>query len=138
MILVDTSVWIALFRGGRNQAVLMFERILERDLPFVITGIVYQEVLQGARASRDHERLRRYLGSQRFIEPRDSRSTFEGAAGLYRRCRRQGVTVRSTVDCLIAQLALERELPLLHHDADFDHMAHVIPELDAHGGPAAP
>jgi predicted nucleic acid-binding protein len=54
---------------------------------------------------------------------------FASAARIYSRCRKAGFTIRSTIDCLIAQIAIEQELPLLHSDRDFDQIAAIVPEL---------
>lgn len=129
MILVDTSVWIDYLRGGHEPTTERFQEVLDHDLPFGITGLIYQEVLQGARTEADFDRLATYLGSQRFYAPQDPVSSYEDAARLYFDCRRQGVTVRNTVDCLIAGVALEHDLMLLHRDADYDRIGRVVPAL---------
>ncbi len=98
-----------------------------QGVPFWITGVIYQEVLQGAETERDFERLRDYLGTQRFYHPGDPVTSYLRAAGLYFQCRRQGVTLRSTIDCLIAQIAIEYELKLLHND--FERIASVVSDL---------
>lgn len=129
MYLVDTSVWLDFFQGAHTEAVAQFEEILDRDVPFGLTGVIFQEVLQGAGSERDLSRLSTYLATQRFYHHREPVETYRQAAGIYFRCRRQGVTIRSTVDCLIAQIAIEHDLLLLHSDRDYIHMAKVIPEL---------
>lgn len=73
--------------------------------------------------------LAEYLRSQTFYHPRDPVDSYREAALIYFRCRRAGITVRSAVDCLIARVAIEHELALLHDDSDFDNMVRVIPEL---------
>ena len=129
MYLVDTSAWVDYLRERDTEAAGLLVEVLERGIPFGIAAVVYQEVLQGADSPGDFEMLVEYLGTQRFYQPRDQIDSYREAALLYFRCRRAGVTVRSTVDCLIAQLALEQELFLLHNDRDFENMARVIPEL---------
>ena len=129
MYLVDTSVWIDFFRTRRNKAVAQLEAILGHELPFGITATVYQEVLQGAASMKDFSMLETYLGTQRFYHPRDPVTSYRHAAELYLRCRKKGVTIRSTGDCLIAQIAIEHELLLVHNDRDFVGIAKVIPEL---------
>ena len=124
MYLIDTSVWIDSLRLVDNQPA----RLLKRA-PYGITGVVYQEVLQGARGQDDFEQLRRYLGSLIFWHPLDPVETYAEAADLYRRCRTRGLTVRSTVDCLIARLAIEHGLLLVHNDRDFHHIAGIEPDL---------
>ena len=127
MILVDTSVLIDFFKGIKNPAEVRFKSILEQDIPFGITALIYQEVLQGAKSEKEYAGLKKYLSSQRFFHPQDPIETFAKAAGIYFRCRKKGITVRSTVDCMIAQIAIENELLLLHNDKDFEAMAAVAP-----------
>jgi predicted nucleic acid-binding protein len=127
MILVDTSVLIDFFKGIKTPAEMRFKSILEQDIPFGITSLIYQEVLQGAKSEKAYANLKKYLSSQRFFHPQDPIETFAKAAGIYFRCRKKGITVRSTVDCMIAQIAIESELLLLHSDRDFEAMAAVAP-----------
>lgn len=134
MFLVDTSVWIGYLRQSYRQPVSWFEEILERDLLFGLTGAIYQEVLQGADSEASYEKLRRFLGTQRFYHPADPVASYDAAAAIYFRCRRAGVTVRSTIDCWIAQIAIENNLLLLHDDRDFDFIASVVPELQLYEG----
>ena len=82
------------------------------------------EVLAGARSDQRESDLRRLL--MRFeLLPFEVVTDFEGAAHLYRRCRRAGVTPRGMVDCMIAAVALRRGATLLSHDADMDRLAEV-------------
>ena len=129
MYLVDTSVWLDFFRGRRRQGVSRFEQILDQAVPFGITGVIFQEVLQGAESEEDFSRLASYLGTQRFYHPLDPVESYRRAAGLYFRCRRRGITIRSTVDCFIAQIAIEHGLSLVHADRDYVEMAKVVREL---------
>jgi len=129
MYLVDTSVWLDFFRNRSTQAVTQFEEILDHHLPFGFTSVIYQEVLQGADSPRDFSKLQNYLGTQKFYHPIDPILSYEQAADLYFQCRRQGITIRSTIDCLIAQIAIEHNLRLLHNDRDFTQMATVNKKL---------
>ncbi len=129
MYLVDTSVWLDFFRNRSTQAVKKFQEILDKNIPFGISGLIYQEVLQGADSPKDFSQLQTYLGTQKFYHPADPIRSYEKAADLYFRCRRQGITIRGTIDCLIAQIAIEQKLYLLHHDRDFTKMADVIADL---------
>ncbi len=126
MILVDTSVLIDLFKGVFSEPANKMRHILAHQIPFGITSVIYQEVLQGAKSEEEYDLLREYLSSQRFFHPRDPVKSYSGAARIYFSCRKKGVTVRSTIDCLIAQIALEQKLLLLHNDRDFDAMAPII------------
>ncbi len=125
MILVDTSVLIDFFRGNKNDVVDVFRLILHDGFPFGITSVIFQEVLQGAKDEEEFSVLQKYLSTQRFYHPLDPVSTYQNAARIYFDCRKKGITVRSTIDCLIAQIALENNLYLLYNDRDFDAIATV-------------
>ena len=129
MYLVDTSIWLDFFRNRSTQAVIQFEEILERNLLFGISGLIYQEVLQGADSEEDLAKLQTYLQTQKFYHPQDPIVSYHHAARLYFRCRRKGITIRSTIDCFVAQIAIEHHLRLLHNDRDFAQMATVTPDL---------
>ena len=103
--------------------------VLERGYPVGLTGIVYQEVLQGVSSEREFGQVSEYLGSQTFYHVRESIESYREAARMYFECRRAGITIRSAVDCLIARVAIEHDLVLLHDDRDFEKMAEVVPEL---------
>lgn len=127
MYLVDTSVWIDFLQGRNGQHVEFLESLFDNPLAVWISEAIYMEILQGARDQTAFERLRRYFSSQRFYDFADSRQAHETAAQIYQDCRRRGVTIRSTLDCLIAQCAIEHNLVLLHHDRDFLNMGLVMP-----------
>ncbi len=129
MYLVDTSAWVDYLREKDTDAAGLLAEVLDRGVPFGITASIYQELLQGAATPEDFAELVEYLGTQRFYHPKDPIDSYREAALLYFRCRRAGVTIRSTIDCLIARLAIERDLLLLHNDRDFANMARVVPEL---------
>jgi predicted nucleic acid-binding protein len=129
VILVDTSVWVDYFRNRRNPAVDMLNGILDAQEPFAITGITLQELLQGAADEKEWRLLEEYLGSQRFLHPMNPMETHRRAARLFFLSRRQGTTPRSAIDCLIAQIAIEHQVPLLHKDRDYLQLARVEPEL---------
>lgn len=126
MILVDTSVLIDLFKGSKNKAVADLHDIIQAEVPFGIASVIYQEILQGAKSPREYASLKDYLSTQRFFHPKDPIASYADAAEIFFTCRRNGVTVRSTIDCLIAQIALEHDLLLLHNDRDFSAMAEVV------------
>jgi predicted nucleic acid-binding protein len=127
MILVDTSVLIDFFKGVNNESCGRFRKILEQDIPFGINSFIFQEVLQGARSDDEYNLLKAYLETQRFYHLKDPVDSFAHAATIYRNCRQNGITVRSTVDCLIVQTVLEHDLYLLHNDHDFKEIAKIIP-----------
>jgi predicted nucleic acid-binding protein len=127
MILVDTSVLIQFFKGINSEGAKKFSIVLQRKIPFGINSLIFQEVLQGAGSEKEYLILKKYLGSQRFYHLKDPVDSFAKAAKIYLDCRKKGITIRSTIDCLIAQTALENGLVLLHEDSDFDLMSKVIP-----------
>lgn len=121
MILVDTSVWVLFFR---RRAPLDLEAVVPIDE--VVTCLpVVQEVLQGIR----DEGPFRVARDAMFALPRvgDPLTTglVDDAVGLYRAARRAGLTIRSSVDCLIAACAVAADVEVVHHDRDFAALARV-------------
>ena len=129
MYLVDTSVWVSYINGKDTPAVEFLDTLLLTPMTVGITDHIYMEILQGAKSEAAFEKLQRYFSTQQFYRFADPQSSYEKAAFMYLSCRRQGITVRSSIDCLIAQCALENELILLHHDKDFRNLEKVIPKL---------
>jgi predicted nucleic acid-binding protein len=127
MILVDTSVLIDFFKGVKNEAAEKLEWVLRKGIPFGINSFIFQEVLQGAISKKEYSLLDGYLRTQRFYHLKEPVDSYARAARIYMDCRKKGFTVRSTIDCLIAETALEHDLLLLHNDSDFTAMAGIIP-----------
>lgn len=120
MILVDSSVWIDYFNDVRTSETDRLEDLLGRR--WVGVGdLILTEVLQGFRSEKDFAAARRLLGSLPF-EPMLGRALAIAAAQNYRRLRAAGVTVRKTIDVMIATFCIERGYALLHSDRDFDPM----------------
>ncbi len=126
MILVDTSVLIDFFKGIKNEPVSWLKDVILQEIPFGITSIIYQEVLQGAKNKKEYTLLREYLNCQRFFHPKEPVLTYEKAAMIYFSCRKKGIPIRNTIDCLIAQIAIEHDLYLLQNDKDYVQMASII------------
>ena len=115
MILVDTSVWIEVFRARRP---LDLEATV--DLDDIVTCLpIVQEILQGFRGENAYRRARDAMLSFPIVESPLGSDIFLDAVGLYRAARRGGRTVRSSVDCLIAACAIRHDLEVLHRDRDF-------------------
>lgn len=127
MIVVDSSVLIGFLRGQDSPQIARLESLIEGEVPFAIPGICCQEVLQGAKHEKEWRLLDEYLGSQDLLFPRDPSSSHRDAARIYFDCRRKGLTLRSSIDCLIAQLVLEYDGVLLHDDGDFTAIQQVRP-----------
>ena len=127
MILVDTSVLIPYLKGRETATTAFLDRILSEDVEVALTPEIVQEVLQGARNETEWLTLKRYLSSQTMLFPADPLRSHIEAARIYYDCRRRGLTVRSTLDCVVAQAALEQDVPILHDDRDFEAIRHVRP-----------
>ncbi|MEW6621796.1 MAG: PIN domain nuclease [Bacillota bacterium] len=125
MILVDSSVLINFFRGVENEQTRKFELVLQRGIPFGINGIIYQELLQGAKSDKELKMLDEYLSTQVFYKLRKGIESYRAAASIYLKCRKKGIIIRSTVDLIIAQTAIENNVYLLHDDNDFTNIAAV-------------
>jgi predicted nucleic acid-binding protein len=126
VVLVDTSVMIGYLQGKENDAVLRFQYILDNNIPFGINYSIYQEVLQGVKTEKDFDKVKKYLDTQRFYSLKKEKESYASAAKIYFKCRKKGITISSTIDCLIAQTAIENNLFLLHNDSDFDDIAKVV------------
>ena len=121
MLLVDTSVWIEVFR---KPAGLRLERVIDFDE--VVTCLpVVQEVLQGFRDERAFQTAREAMYALPMVASPVTQPVFDQAIELYRAARRAGITIRSGVDCLVAACAIRHSLAVLHRDRDFDLLAKV-------------
>ena len=125
MILVDSSVLIDFLEGRENVPVDRLVEVLDRDIPFGVSPLTILEVLQGAATEKDFATLREYLGSQRIYSLAGGFDSYAGAAKIFFDLWKKGMSVRSSMDCLIAQTAIEHDLFLLHNDSDFDRIAKV-------------
>lgn len=123
MILVDTSVWIEVFRRNRP---LDLESLVPIDAVVSCLPVVH-EVLQGFRDERAFRIARESFFAMQLIESPLRIERFEEAVQLYRSARRIGVTIRSSVDCLIAACAIRNDIEVLHRDRDFTALARVSP-----------
>lgn len=125
MILVDTSAWVE-FDRGTGSAVDQRLRAVMRAGEVAVCDPVLMEVLAGARDERRADELRQLLTSFRWL-PVQPVADFEGAARVYRSCRRAGITPRGLTDCMIVSMALRSEASLLAAHDDFVQMAEVLP-----------
>ncbi|MEM9041005.1 MAG: PIN domain nuclease [Actinomycetota bacterium] len=130
MILVDTSAWIEFLRGNDSATADEVDRLLAHEI--AICDAVSMEVLAGARDDVHLRSLRGLLA--RATRLPTFASDYDDAAGLSRPCRRSGVTVRRMIDCLIGAVAIRAGVPVLHADADFDHLAEAT-DLRTHPVP---
>ena len=122
MVLVDTSVWVDVFRDTTGDEGNALKAVIGED-DIVLTRFNQLELLQGAREEREWSLLISYLDNQEYLEARAE--TWRNAARIFFELRRRGRTVRSPIDCCIAQLALEHDALVVHRDRDFETIAVV-------------
>ena len=117
MVLVDTTVWIDFFAGQTLTHIETFKSLLEQEEDICICGIILTEVLQGIRKETEFKKTKNLFNSLIFLPM--SYSTFLQSAEIYRKLRQKGITIRKSIDCMIASVALENNISLLHNDKDF-------------------
>ena len=118
MILVDSSVWIDYFKGTITAQTEMLDRLLGQE-PLAIGDLNLTEVLQGFDSERDFNDARKMLTSLTVVELGGQEIAIQ-AAKNFRVLRSLGVTVRKTIDAVIATRCIESGYDLLHNDRDFD------------------
>ena len=123
MLLVDTSAWIEVFRRGSD--VSLDDIVDDRDR--IVTCLpVIQEVLQGFDDDRAYEIARSAMYAWPIVESPLSSAVVDRAIDIYRRARRAGVTVRSSIDCLVGACAAIHGLTVVHCDRDYANIARVV------------
>ena len=127
MIFVDTSVLVGTLRGHRSAPIDRLAVLESSATPYAIPMMCCQEVLQGAANEREWRLLRANLATQRLVIPADPIAVHWEAARIFFDCRRRGLTVRSSVDCLIAAIAIENRVPVWHRDRDFTAISRYTP-----------
>jgi predicted nucleic acid-binding protein len=133
MILVDTSAWVDYLRDRRTVAAKALAALIEQDAELGTTEPVIMELLAGADTPARAEALERLANGLALLGI-DPRLDIRAAAQLYTEVRRDGRTIRSLVDCLIASVAIRHEVALLHKDADYDVISKISP-LRVHTAP---
>lgn len=118
MILVDSSVWIDYFNGTATAQTGKLDQLLGQE-PLAIGDLILTEVLQGFTNERDFKEAKRMLTSLTVVELGGQEIAIQ-AAKNFRALRKAGVTVRKTVDTLIATWCIENGFDLLHNDRDFE------------------
>jgi len=120
VILVDSSVWIDYFNGIFTWQTDMLDTYLSK-VPVNIGDLILTEVLQGFRSDKDYETAKNFLSDLPFRQMGGYNVAVQSAQN-YRRLRKAGVTVRKTIDLVIATFCILEGLILLHDDRDFDPM----------------
>jgi predicted nucleic acid-binding protein len=117
VILIDTSVWIDYFANRPTAQVEILDACLDQGETLCICGVILAEVLQGIRYQNEYRKVRSFFEYLTLLPM--ERETFVRAAEIHRFLRQRGLTVRKTIDCIIAAVALENDIALLHNDRDF-------------------
>ena len=120
MILVDSSVWINYLNGITGWQTDLFDHYLS-NVPVIMGDLILTEVLQGFKSNKDFETARVFLGALPFRQMGGYDVAIQSAEN-YRALRKAGVTVRKTIDIIIATFCIMEDLILLHDDRDFDPM----------------
>ena len=126
MIVVDTSVWIDVLNDTPAPQAQRCVQLIESGEPIALTDVILTEVLQGLRSDREAALVERHMRAFPILRLEEL-DDFVLAAKLYRAARRAGVTIRKTLDCLIAAPCVRTGAPLLHADGDFDRLATCTP-----------
>jgi predicted nucleic acid-binding protein len=118
VILIDSSVWVDYFRGARTLETDLLDALLGNE-PVATGDLILAEVLQGFGSARDFNHGRKLLRSLPIIELVGGDIAIQ-AARNFRELRSRGITIRKTIDTLIATSCIEKDLTLLYSDKDFD------------------
>jgi predicted nucleic acid-binding protein len=121
LILVDSSVWVDFFSSAPGRGGAELRRMVEEGEPFALSGVVIAEVLQGL--IRGSGSIEQYLAQWELLEPR-SFETYREAARIYRAARGRGIAL-TTIDTLIAAIALEHGTSVFTLDQDFSRIARI-------------
>jgi predicted nucleic acid-binding protein len=127
MIIVDTSIWIDVLKDKTGTNVTKFRKRVEGEV-IVFNRFVQLELLQGAKNETEWKNLYDYLETQYYLETKEN--TWSQAAKIYYDLRKTGITIRSSIDCCIAQIAIENQALLLHKDKDFTEIAKIRPLMN--------
>ena len=121
MILVDSSVWVDFFSSSPGRAGAELRRMIDESELFALTGVVVAEVLQGL--ARDAGRIEQFLAQWDMLEPTGF-ATYREAAAIYRGARAKGISL-TTLDTMIAAIALEHGTSVFTLDQDFSKIARI-------------
>lgn len=118
MILIDTSVWVDFFNGKATDQTEKLDYYLSSTV-IVVGDLILAEVLQGFRNDKDYQTAKSLLTELELVQLCNSDLAIKSAHN-YRTLRKQGITIRKTIDCVIATYCIETKTPLLFSDRDFD------------------
>jgi hypothetical protein len=124
-VLVDSTVWIDFLNARQTEQTQKFKQSIQNHAAICYCGFVLMEVLQGVRDERE-----RFVVTQQFenlVYLEDDRSTFELGATIYRKLRRQGMTIRNSMDCLISAVVIQHGVNFLENDRDYKYIDRHYP-----------
>jgi len=124
LILVDSSVWIDYFKGTVTAQTERLDTLLGSE-PLAIGDLILTEALQGFAGEQDFKQARKMLTSLTVVELGGQEIAIQ-AAKNFRALRSLGITVRKTIDTIIATRCIESGYDLLHSDRDFDPFAKLL------------
>ncbi|MBC7190704.1 PIN domain nuclease [Candidatus Aerophobetes bacterium] len=119
MLIVDTSVWIDFLRGEKTKACETLRELINSEEEIYITEIILTEILQGIKDDKLYNLIKEYLLYFPVLKPKGI-ETYIRASEIFRNCRKQGNTVRKTIDCIIASIAIENRATIIHKDHDYE------------------
>lgn len=127
MITVDSSVWIDYLKGTKTSQTQQLDAVLsDSSLDVVMLDVVLMEVLRGIRSDHEYKNTHAALTALPVHQTGGEKITVN-AAQIYRKLRREGKTVRSSIDLLVASWCLHSDVDLLHNDRDFAVIASAFP-----------
>lgn len=124
-VLVDSTVWIDYLKNVKNRQTDLLEKLILAREDICLCGFVMAEVLQGIRDEKEYLKVKRIFDNLLFLET--DRTTFELGATIYRELRKQGLTIRNTIDCLIAATVVQQGVHLLEKDRDYEYIDQHYP-----------
>ncbi|MBF0241559.1 MAG: PIN domain nuclease [Desulfamplus sp.] len=129
MILVDTSVWVDFFNGNESNKTEQLEHFLSSTI-IVVGDLIAAELLQGFRSDKDYETAKSLLQECTLVQLCNIDLAVKSAQN-YRILRKKGITIRKTIDTIIATYCIENKIPLLFSDRDFEPFVSCLNLQDA-------
>lgn len=116
-VLVDSTVWIDFLRNRTTPETEKLVELIQEREDLCVCGFILTEVLQGIREEKQYVALKQQFANLIYLV--DDQSTFELGATIYRNLRKQGITIRNSIDCLIAAVVVQHDVSLLEYDRDY-------------------
>jgi len=124
-VLVDSSVWIDFLKNHSTPKTQLLEKLIIDREDLCICGFVFAEVLQGIKDENQYIATKQQLSNLIYLE--DDVSTFDLGAAIYRELGKQGLTIRNSIDCLIAATVIQHGAHLLDADRDYEFIDQHYP-----------